>query len=499
MSPLNWKGKPYRPVGGTGYIRVYKPDINELLKPLSQKKGLGSAILTGNAINPQNSPLPQNVTPTPTPSFTPTNTPTNTPTVTPSVTPTEPYDIYLFEECNNPSNKFRFEYVPGILNVGDVYYISGGTSGSCEWSANTEFWSGETTNWDVCTPGVFNGYASVITYSGTGTLYSASGVTFTLQGSCPGVTPTPTMTPTNTQTNTPTNTQTNTPTNTGTPTSTATPTNTSTNTPTPSNTPPASGTTEANAFLAAVLATGGTFGSSGSTISAATQTLFTSLVSNSLWDKIIAFYPFVGGSSASCAINGKTPGTYNITWNGGMTFDSNGPKGNGTNGYGDTNINDDTVLNLNDVHLSLYSITDSQDAGADFGVRNSGNTSSFQSFVRQPSPDTNNFQSRIHDNTFNLISMGSSKGYYIFTRTASNARRWYRNGTSIGNDTTTSVSKTNANIYFFARNIQGTGAANYNARQWVFASVGNGLTTTEMGTLSTIINTFETSLSRNTY
>ena len=143
MFQLNWKGRPYRPAGGTGYIRVSKPDINELMKPLSQKKGLGSAILTGNVINPRNIP---------------------------SVTPTAVYYTFQFSECST-STKFVYSGISTNLNIGDVYYITGGT-------------------------GVFNGYASVVTYSGTGTFYSAAGVTFTAQGGCP--TPTPSVTPTST-------------------------------------------------------------------------------------------------------------------------------------------------------------------------------------------------------------------------------------------------------------------------------------------------------------
>jgi len=127
-------------------------------------------------------PTPTN-TETPTPTVTPTNTqtPTNTPTVTstPSVTPTEPYDVYLFEECGNSSNQFRFEYVSGTLVVGDVYLISGP---------------------------YFNGYATVLPYVATGTLYNATGSVFTQQASCP--TPTPTPTTTSTPTTTPTTTMT---------------------------------------------------------------------------------------------------------------------------------------------------------------------------------------------------------------------------------------------------------------------------------------------------
>lgn len=112
---------------------------------------------------------------TPTPTITQTNTPSITPSITPtntntpSVTPTEPYDVYQFEECNNPSNVFRYENVPGILTTGTTYEINGGSG--------------------------FNGFATVVNYTGTGTLYSSTGTTFTVS-SCPTPTPTPTITQT---------------------------------------------------------------------------------------------------------------------------------------------------------------------------------------------------------------------------------------------------------------------------------------------------------------
>jgi hypothetical protein len=109
--------------------------------------------------------------PTPTPTPTTTTTPTNTSTPTPTIT--EPYDIYLFEECGNPSNQFRFENVPGTLVVGQVFLISGP---------------------------YFNGYATVIPYVATGSIYPSVGSIFTGAGSCPTPTPTPTVTTTQTQT-----------------------------------------------------------------------------------------------------------------------------------------------------------------------------------------------------------------------------------------------------------------------------------------------------------
>jgi hypothetical protein len=143
-------------------------------------------------------------TPTPTPTITQTETetptPTPTPTYTPTPSPTEPYDVYLFSACCDGS-VFRFENVSGTLNVGDTYVISSSLD--------------------------FNGCATILPYSVTGPLYSASGVVFMGSGGdctvCEGISPCPSPTPTTT----PTLTQT----------PTFTPTETVTQTPTPSVTP----------------------------------------------------------------------------------------------------------------------------------------------------------------------------------------------------------------------------------------------------------------------
>jgi len=130
---------------------------------------------------PTNTETPtQTQTPTNTETPTPTNTetPTNTPTQT--VTPTEPYDVYLFQDCCNPSNQFRIQNVPGILNVGEI--------------------------WNVANSG-FTGCATVIDYFAIGSIYN--GGIFTgpyidcnTCGICPSTTPTPTVTQTQTPTNT---------------------------------------------------------------------------------------------------------------------------------------------------------------------------------------------------------------------------------------------------------------------------------------------------------
>ena len=193
--------------------------------------------ITDNGICGQVTPTPTQTptttntsTPTTTPTLTstPTGTPTNTPT--PSVTPTEPYDVYQFEECGNPSNVFRYENVPGILTTGTTYEITSSQTYNILTENNDDIITENNNNLVQENNLGFVGYATVVNYTGAGPVYSSSGMTFTVSN-CPS----PTPTPTNTATNTPTPSVTTTSTPSQTPTN--TPSNTPTNTPTPSITP----------------------------------------------------------------------------------------------------------------------------------------------------------------------------------------------------------------------------------------------------------------------
>ena len=195
---IRWDGTKWIVFGfNPGGILYFNSSSNDVPPDASWTYTGGSGLCSIGAISSgcgYPTPTPTNTqtntnTPTVTPTVTPTNTqtPTVTPTNTntPTVTPSEPYDIYLFEECGNSSNQFRYENVPGILTIGDVYLISGP---------------------------YFNGYATVMPYVATGSLYTSVGSTFTGAPSCPTPTPTPTVTKTQTQTPSVTPTSTLTPT-----------------------------------------------------------------------------------------------------------------------------------------------------------------------------------------------------------------------------------------------------------------------------------------------
>ena len=298
----------------------------------------------------------------------------------------------------------------------------------------------------------------------------------------PSITPTLTTSPTPTQTGTPTPTLTNTPTNTGTP------------TPTPSSTLPASGTSQANAYLSAVITNGGT--GLTPTISAATRTLFTSLVSNGLYSKMLAMYPLIGGVANSAKLNAVNLGTYDITWNGGMSFNFTGATSNGTNGFGDTGI--------------IFSALTSYFTNGSFGVYCNTAFPGTTTCPMGAGPSAVSRAMLFGAGGGFLLDWGSDPnpggygrtaisstptGLYICSSSGTSINRVLVNGsTSYSNSVGIVKSTPPNNMYLFKREdgyvYPGTET---------FAFVASALTLAEMTTLSTIINTYQTSLGRNRY
>jgi hypothetical protein len=318
-------------------------------------------------------------------------------------------------------------------------------------------------------------------------------------------TPTPTVTPTNTTT--PTVTPTTTSTQTPTVTPTITPTNT--NTPTPSSTPPLpSGTTEANDYLSAVVVAGG---SVDATQSAATRTLFTSLVSNGLYNKIIAMYPYIGGVSASCSIEGKLQTQYNVTYNGGFTFNSSGATPNGTNGWATNNMYLNTAMTLNNATLFTYLGTDNSTFGGDycidFGTANNDLDFALMALIGGSSqPDSNSYFYNNDGSSTRIFitnaALNGAFGFFGYNRTSSTNFNVWKNGVKLATNTNTNTSVL-PSIKPLYMPCPGNSIINYvtkwTTRRHQFDIVIQGLNDTEAAALSTIINTFQTSLGRNVY
>jgi hypothetical protein len=310
----------------------------------------------------------------------------------------------------------------------------------------------------------------------------------------------PSPTPTNTNTPTPsiTPTTTVTPTNTLTPTPTVTPTNT----PTPSSTPLPSGTTEANAYLSAVVAAGGTGVTS--TVSAATVTLFTSLVSNGLYDKIITMYPYIGGVAASCLIEGKLQTAYNMTYNGGWTFNASGATPNGTSGWATNNMFANTGVTLNDNSMWTYVGTNPAVTAyqAEIGTNDYSATNKLLIMVggTNTAGDTGTYFDNCNSTSRIIIpsaTIPTALGFFGNNRTSSTVFNVWNKGVKLSTKTATNTSTLPSDKFQFP--VDGATLVQYSSRRHQFDIIGKGFNDTEAVALSTIINTFQTSLGRNVY
>jgi hypothetical protein len=220
---------------------------------------------------------------------------------------------------------------------------------------------------------------------------------------------------------------------------------------------------------------------------AAINTLVVDLKGYSIWTKMKAVYPFVGGTNSQHAWNLKDTSTYKITWYGGVTSSANGILGNGTNGYGDTFLANN-VMAQNDAHISLYSRTDTNAAAYDMG---SWNGSIFGSFIRART--SGNFQHTINSSTFSANANSDGRGFYLVSRKNNTSITGYKNNTPYLNLFVTS----NSNIATSFKILRvGEYNGEYSPRNLAFASIGDGLTDTEAGNFYTAVQAFQTTLSR---
>jgi hypothetical protein len=230
------------------------------------------------------------------------------------------------------------------------------------------------------------------------------------------------------------------------------------------------------------------------TILGALNTFDLGLISNSLDTKMKALYPMVGGTSTTCKYNfmdaRDLDAAFRLQFNGGGTFSSNGYQPNGTNAYANTFLNPTNNLTFNSVSFGIYSRTNSTQGS--YGVL---------------SADANLFHHNIGSGNFVIgnynigyitYTQSPSTRMIMATRRSANDFQAYRNGTSLGTDTTLSSTNVNGNFYFGARNRVDyyTAADSFTNHELAFSFIGNALTNQNCIDLTNLVNTLQTTLSR---
>jgi hypothetical protein len=242
---------------------------------------------------------------------------------------------------------------------------------------------------------------------------------------------------------------------------------------------------DAQAFLTAA-------GITNATITLAVDTLVKDFKAYGIWTKMKAVYPFVGGTATTHKFNLKDPrdlnAAYRLVFSGGITHSSNGVLPNGTNGFADTFLAN-TAMAQSSIHGSFYSRTnlDANRADLSSGNASTGGFFGLSLYFRR----NGSTQININCSTRILQPVADSFGLILASRTGASTSFIQKNSTQITiNDTANTYVNTSIKLFKAGE------AGDFGARESAFASIGDGLTTTEAANLYTAVQAFQTTLAR---
>ena len=243
-------------------------------------------------------------------------------------------------------------------------------------------------------------------------------------------------------------------------------------------------------------------GLTGATNLTAINQLVVDLKGYGIWTKMKAIYPMIGGTASLHKWNLKDPqdtnAAYRLTFTGGWTHSSTGALPNGTNGYADTFLNANTILQQFSHHHAFYHNTDNSGTGN----RSMGGAQTSASVNFRTTIETTGTSLTYRDlgitNAESGLTASTLKGFRASSRTANNNMFIVKaDGTSTTSTTNTTTNALPAiTCYIGAHNNSGA-AANYAIMSIAFHSIGDGLSTAEGLSLRNAVQTFETTLGRN--
>jgi len=221
----------------------------------------------------------------------------------------------------------------------------------------------------------------------------------------------------------------------------------------------------------------------------AINTLVVDLKGYSIWTKMKAIYPIVGGSASSHKFNLKDPRdldvAFRLSFLGGWTHSANGVLPNGTNGYANTFLNDLSNLSQNNAHFSIYSRTNTGGLVIVMGSNNYGQNGGCKLTLNYAGGTYYSVHSADQPNVANA----DTRGLFIANRTLSNSTNLMIRGSVTTN---TQASQTPSNTTFKIGGVP----AYYDNKQIAFSSIGDGLTNQNMTDMNTAVIAFQTALSR---
>jgi hypothetical protein len=214
----------------------------------------------------------------------------------------------------------------------------------------------------------------------------------------------------------------------------------------------------------------------------------------SIWTKMKAIYPIVGGTAATHKWNLKDPrdldAAFRLTFASGWTHSSTGMTP--TNAYADTFFVPSTHLGVNSNSLGYYSGTNLSETSSD--PVNMGSLDSVTQGMLLLKSNTT-LSSRLNGSLISY-STATMKGFFSVSRQSSTLTDIYLNGSQVSTGNSGGTLPTNK--IFIGTTAIGSGAyaSGYVKNDFRFVYLSDGLNDTEMSNFYTAVQAFQTTLGR---
>lgn len=240
----------------------------------------------------------------------------------------------------------------------------------------------------------------------------------------------------------------------------------------------------------------------------AINTLVVDLKEADLWNKIVAFYPFINATQNKWNLKNPqdTNAAWRLTFSNGWTMSSLGATPNGTSAYADTHLQPGTSgAGNNSTHIAVYSGSNSALGNAtDIGV-SAGAGASYIPILWLRAKNSTNAKAETYQYDYSQatqsieITNAVATGFYVSNRNSATVLNLWKNGVKLATATgtnTQNITTVTESLYLGAGNLGGT-ASQFSNRQLRAASIGTGLTDAEAVDLYNIVQTYQTTLGRN--
>lgn len=232
----------------------------------------------------------------------------------------------------------------------------------------------------------------------------------------------------------------------------------------------------------------------------AIKTLVADMIAAGILSKMHLFYPMIGGTAATHALD--LLGAYDITWNGTVTHNSSGAKGNGSTGYGNTGYNPSTQSSTTDAHMGFYAADGTHGGSSSSAMGCGGGGSGFPTMFTHGwfnGGTEEIFAFNVSNAGEYTPGTGSTKhdGHLMAgVTTGSVQQTWYDGVAQTSGPTATGAGNYyNGSLFICARQAVGVASA-HDTRILKAVHVGDYLDNTEAVALYNALTTYQTTLGR---